>query len=112
MAEINNDTKEKKFIYSNSLYVHNLPEKKVFDNLSIGTDSYQDVKKIAPCTELITIKSSSIDSYSLIDNGDVIVCTYKRSEDNNLIISSISVVSKDSPMFPYSQMMKSDLCSE
>ena len=46
MAEINNDTKEKKFIYSNSLYVHNLPEKKVFDNLSIGTDSYQDVKKI------------------------------------------------------------------
>ena len=102
--EINNG----RLMYSESLYIHNLPTRVDLSNLK-STNTYDDLKDILPCTVLNTTRSSSIDSYSILNDGWVLRCTYSRSTDGKLHIENKEIISYDDPQFPFSGVIYSDL---
>ena len=93
---------------SNALYVHNLPDEDDFDVLNSG-NTFEDVKKVAPCTQLILTRSSSIESYSMLNNGNVMMCSYRRMDEHFLLLESMSVILNNDISFPYAGMVPSDL---
>ena len=101
-------TGQKKLCYSDYMYVFNLPDEKMFEFVD-NSYTYEDIKSIAPCTQLITTKSSSVESYSLLKNGSVMMCTYVRAEEQSLRVNTTMMISKDDYRFPYEGMIPSDL---
>lgn len=97
-----------KLFCSNSLYVFNLPTESIFAELD-NTSTYEDVKTLAPCTMLNTFLASSIDSYSILRDGQVVRCTYIRNEEGVLYLDEMEVISYENPHFPFSGIIYSDL---
>lgn len=97
-----------KLIYSESLYIHNLPSRDDVTNWK-DINTYDDLKVLAPCTVLNTIKSSSIDSYSILRDGSVLQCMYSKDENGNLSIESKEIISYNDPRFPFRGVVYSDL---
>lgn len=95
-------------VLTNALYVYDLPDEDDFDVLNSG-NTFEDVKEVAPCTQLILIRASSIESYSMLNNGNVMMCTYIRMDDHTLALESMSVISNSDISFPYAGMVPSDL---
>ena len=95
-------------VLTNALYVHNLPAEDDFDVLNSG-NTFEDVKEVAPCTQLVLTRSSSIESYSILNNGNVMMCTYMRMDDHSLVLESMSVILNNDVSFPYAGMIPSDL---
>ena len=94
-----------------ALYIHDLPSLTDLHDVGIG-DSYDTLKEKAPCTQIVTMRSSNVVSYSLLSNGDVLKCTYSKTEQAIFIIDNMSTVKKTDPQFPYKGMVETDLLGE
>jgi len=95
-----------RLVYSDSMYIHNLPKEKDFDMLQKG-DLYQRVQEIAPCTILISVLSSGPLSYSLLSDGSVMRCSYTAVK-GNMILDEWGVVSEDDIQYPFKTIFPYD----
>lgn len=102
------ETHQKKLCYSDYMYVFNLPNEKIFEYVD-NSYTYDNIKSLAPCTQLITTRSSSIVSYSPLSDGNVMVCTYARMDDQSLRVNTLMVISNEDYRFPYKGMILTDL---
>ena len=66
-----------------SVYINNRNAEEVFDRIRIGIDSAADVYTIDPSMELNLLLSSSICSYSLLDDGAILEFRYIQDEDSS-----------------------------
>ncbi len=97
-----------KLFFAHSLYIHDLPVESDFAKLN-NSNTYEDVKTLAPCTVLDIVKASSIDSYSVMRNGEILRCTYSKNEYGILYWDSMEVLSYGDPGFPFAGVLYSDL---
>ena len=104
---LDSDSGEEKAVYWESAYIWNLPGEEDFAHLKTG-DTFADVQAIETYT-VMPVMSSQFISYSLLKNGNVMECTYTRTEDSELILAEMKLLTVEDPEYPYSGMVPSDL---
>ena len=105
---INFETGEQWRTPGDFMYIHNLPDESILSKIE-SSKTYDDVKAIAPCTILNRMRSSSIISYSLLQDGKVLICSYTLGENETLVLSSATIASHEDSQNPFSGMVYSDL---
>ncbi len=105
---LNLETYQKKLCYSDYMYVIDLPDEKAFSSVDLSYE-YDDVKSLAPCTQLVTSRSSSVVSYSPLIDGNVMMCTYERAVSQSLKVTGLEVLHDGDYRFPYKDMILGDL---
>lgn len=99
------ETDKIKLRSSDYIYVNDLSDEKEFDEVD-GNCTYDDIKSLAPCTLLVSTRSSSTDSYSLLMDGNVMECTYGRTDGK---VISHKVISVDDSISPFKSIIPEDL---
>lgn len=93
-------------VYSDSMYIHDLPQKDDFDVLQKG-DSYQIVQAIAPCTQFSSVMSSGLWSYSLLSDGSAMMCNYEMVKGER-IVKEWEFVSEENDSYPFKAIFSYD----
>ena len=102
------ETNQKRLCSSDCLYINNLPNKKDFEQID-SSFTYDDIKRNAPCTHLVTVRSSSIVSYSPLADERVMMCIYEQTSGQTLKVVSHKVLDTDDNDYPYKGMVSGDL---
>lgn len=85
----------------------------LFDSLTTGTSTAEDVQKIDPCFELSFLSSNGIFSYSYINDETILQIEYAYQEKidgyDDLIVKEKMIVPRGSAPTRYSVLLSSDL---
>lgn len=85
----------------------------LFDSLTPGISTANDVQKIDPSFELSFLRSSGIFSYSYINDETILEIEYTFQGDisgyDDLIVKELRIVARDSAPTRYSALLSSDL---
>ena len=81
-----------------NIYLSKLNSKNDFKSIKAYTSTAQDVAQIDPAIEITFLLSHGIESYSLLDDGNVYIVTYdanqKITSRNDLTVSSVKITEK------------------
>ena len=85
----------------------------LFDSLTLGSSTAEDVRKIDPAFELSFLQSNGTYSYSYINDDTVLQVRYEYSEDldgyDDLIVKEVSLLDRTSAPTRYSALLAGDL---
>lgn len=85
----------------------------LFDSLTLGTSTAEDVKRIDPSFELSFLNSSGIFSYSYINDETILQIEYEHQGNidgyDDLIVKEKTIVARDSVPSRYSALLSSDI---
>ena len=94
-------------------YLSSLRRLSDFDSLVVGSSTAEDVSFIDPAFELCFLLSSQTSSYSLLEDGSILEICYDFGSElesrNDLIVTSIRVVSRSDSVPKLSLILPEDL---